>query len=110
LHFHDGVQIQRTVDVREQSFAAFQVLAVHGCLQPRLVDVQQHQVLASAKPLVRDPAVLVGFGTVDEAFGRQRVRRVGAARLGGIPRGSARDVEDHLPAIFAQESFSVTVG
>src|SRR5688572_15348243 len=111
---HHGVQIQRAVDVREQPLAALQVLALHGYLQPCLVDVQQHQVLPPAKPLVGDPAVLVGFRAVDEAFGGERVRRIGPAGSGGVPGGGARDVENHagldyLAAIFAQASFSVTV-
>ena len=56
--------------------AALEVLVAHLSVEQAGIDVNEHEILPSAKPLIGDPDDLMSVRTVDESFSNQRVGRV----------------------------------
>jgi hypothetical protein len=59
--------------MRELLLPPLEVLVAHHSIEMSRIDVKQHEILPSAKPLVGDPDHLVSVGTMNESFRRQRV-------------------------------------
>ncbi len=91
-HSDHGRGVERAIDVgKRAAFARF--VAERRGHQGR-IDAQQDEVDLSLIEDIRGLDDLVGFGTMDEPLGRQRICLVAAAGGRGLPRVPPRDVDD----------------
>jgi hypothetical protein len=72
----DGRHVERSIDMRKQFGAAFEILVDDPAINARGVDFEQHEISPPPKSPIGHSADLVRIRTVDEAFRGETFRSV----------------------------------